>query len=42
MSSRLRVEFQYAPVHPDNAGTDWNFRLQITPIIPNLMKLWMK
>jgi hypothetical protein len=28
-----RVEFQYAPVHPDDAGTNGYFRLQITPII---------
>jgi hypothetical protein len=32
---KLRFEPQYSIVHPDDYGTVWNFRLQITPVIQN-------
>jgi hypothetical protein len=32
---KLRFEPQYSIVHPDEFGTVWNFRFQITPVIPN-------
>ena len=32
---KLRFEPQYSIVRPDEFGTVWNFRLQITPVIPN-------
>jgi hypothetical protein len=35
MPLKLRFEPQYSIVHPDDFGTVWNFRVQITPVIPN-------
>jgi len=32
---RVAVEAQYSVVKPDSFGTEWNFRLQIVPIIPS-------
>jgi hypothetical protein len=32
---KLRLEPQYSIVHPDNFGTVWNIRLQVTPVIQN-------
>jgi len=30
---KLRLEPQYSLIRPDNIGTEWNIRLQITPVI---------
>ena len=32
---KLRFEPQYSIVRPDDFGVVWNFRIQITPVIPN-------
>ncbi len=32
---KLRAEVQYSLIQPDDLGTEWNFRLQITPVVPN-------
>ena len=32
---KLRFEPQYSIIKPDAAGTAWNFRFQIAPVIPN-------
>ncbi len=35
---KLRAEIHYSLIKPDDYGTDWNFRLQITPVIKNPFK----
>jgi hypothetical protein len=35
MPVKLRLEPQYSIIRPDDYGTEWNIRLQITPVIPN-------
>ncbi len=35
---KLRFEPQYSVIRPDDFGTAWNFRLQITPVIPSPFK----
>ena len=35
---KLRAEVQYSVIRPDDYGTDWNIRLQITPVISSPMK----
>jgi hypothetical protein len=32
---KLRFEPQYSVIRPDDVGAEWNFRIQITPVIPN-------
>lgn len=32
---KLRLEPQYSVVRPDDFGTTWNIRLQVTPVVPN-------
>ena len=32
---KLRFEPQYSIVRPDDFGTVWNFRVQVTPVIRN-------
>lgn len=32
---KLRFEPQYSIIKPDAAGAEWNFRIQITPVIPS-------
>jgi hypothetical protein len=32
---KLRAEAHYSVIRPDSYGTVWNFRLQITPVIPS-------
>ena len=32
---KLRAEVHYSLVRPDDYGTVWNYRLQVTPVIPN-------
>ena len=38
MPIKLRFEPQYSIIRPDDFGTAWNFRLQITPVIPSPFK----
>jgi hypothetical protein len=38
MPVKLRFEPQYSIIRPDDFGTAWNFRLQITPVIPSPFK----
>lgn len=38
MPLKLRFEPQYSLIKPDDAGSHWNFRLQITPVIPSPFK----
>ena len=35
---KLRAEIQYSIVKPEDYGTEWNLRLQITPVINSPMK----
>jgi hypothetical protein len=35
---KFRLEPQYSIIRPDDYGTEWNIRLQITPVIPNPFK----
>lgn len=35
---KLRAEVHYSLVQPEDYGTTWNFRLQITPVIENPIK----
>ena len=35
---KLRAELHYSVVKPDAVGTEWNFRIQITPVIDNPFK----
>ena len=35
---KLRAELHYSVVKPDDYGTEWNFRIQITPVINNPFK----
>jgi len=32
---KIRFEPQYSIIRPDNLGTEWNFRIQIAPVIQN-------
>ena len=32
---KLRAEVHYSVIKPDDYGTEWNFRFQITPVINN-------
>jgi len=35
---KLRAEVHYSVVSPDDFGSTWNLRLQVTPVIPSPMK----
>ena len=35
---KVRLEPQYSLIRPDYLGTAWNIRLQIAPVIPNLLQ----
>jgi hypothetical protein len=35
---KLQVAVQYMPVHPHDTGQEWNFQVQVTPVIPKLIK----
>ncbi len=37
---RISVEVHKTIVQPDNYGQDWNFRVVLIPIIPNLVKMY--
>ena len=35
---KLRAEIHYSIVRPEDYGTTWNFRLQVTPVIKNPLR----
>ena len=35
---KLRAELHYSLIKPDDFGTEWNFRIQVTPVINNPFK----
>jgi hypothetical protein len=35
---KLTAEVDYAVVHPDDIGQSWSFRIQMIPVMPNLVK----
>jgi hypothetical protein len=35
---KFQVAGQYMPMHPSNFGQEWNVQLQVTPVIPKLVK----
>jgi hypothetical protein len=35
---KIQLAGQYMPIRPDNVGQEWNIQLQLTPIIPKLIK----
>ena len=35
---KLRIELQYSIIKPEDYGTEWNLRLQITPVVNNPFK----
>ena len=35
---KIQLAVQYMPVHPRISGQDWNVQVQITPVIPKLIK----
>ncbi|MHC4694635.1 MAG: hypothetical protein ACYS67_17990 [Planctomycetota bacterium] len=32
---KLRLEAHYSVIRPDDCGSEWVIRLQMTPVIPN-------
>ena len=34
---KIQLQGQYSVIHPDDYGQRWNFQLQLTPVIPNLI-----
>jgi len=37
---RVSLEVHKTVAQPDEFGQDWNFRLVVIPIIPNMVKVW--
>ena len=35
---KIQLAGQYMPIHPDNVGQEWNIQLNLTPVIPKLIK----
>jgi hypothetical protein len=35
---KLQLSLQYMPVRPQNTGQEWNVQVQVTPVIPKLVK----
>jgi hypothetical protein len=35
---KLQLSLQYMPVHPHNSGQEWNVQVQVTPVLPKLIK----
>ena len=35
---KFQLSLQYMPVRPRNTGQEWDVQVQITPVIPNLIK----
>jgi hypothetical protein len=38
MPVKLQLALQYMPVRPQNSGQEWNVQVQVTPVIPKLIK----
>ncbi len=36
---KLILEGQYAVIHPDDFGQEWNIRFTVTPVLPSLVKI---
>jgi len=40
---KIQLQGQFSVIHPDDYGQRWNFQLQVTPVIPNLIPgVWFK
>jgi hypothetical protein len=35
---KLQLSLQYMPVHPKDSGQEWNVQVQVTPVLPKLIK----
>ena len=35
---KIQLAVQYVPVRPRTSGQEWNVQVQITPVIPKLIK----
>ena len=35
---KLQLSLQYMPVRPHNSGQEWNVQVQVTPVLPKLIK----
>ena len=35
---KIQLAGQYMPIHPDSVGQEWNIQLNLTPVIPKLIK----
>jgi hypothetical protein len=35
---KFQLSLQYMPVHPQNVGQQWNVQVQVTPVLPKLIK----
>ena len=35
---KVQIAGQYMPIRPDRVGQEWNIQLQLTPVIPKLIK----
>ena len=35
---KVTLAVQYMPVHPRISGQEWNVQVQITPVLPKLIK----
>ena len=35
---KIQLALQYMPVHPRISGQEWNVQVQITPVLPKLIK----
>ena len=35
---KIQLAVQYMPVHPRISGQEWNVQVEITPVIPKLIK----
>ena len=38
LPAKIQLAVQYMPVHPRISGQEWNVQVQITPVIPKLIK----
>jgi hypothetical protein len=35
---KIQLGLQYMPVRPRNSGQEWNVQVEVTPVIPKLIK----
>jgi hypothetical protein len=35
---KIQLAGQYMPIRPDNVGQEWNIQINLTPVIPKLIK----